>query len=242
MEARRPLLAVFLFAALLSGCAGTAPIGRANSTWGFGPGASLDLGGPASDAPGGTPDVPSVEPPSEASPQGYARTRAPSAPGGIYAEAFAVPAAFVAFQSEGPNVPDPKLDTGAGFGVGAGVSNGDQGVGLLYIGTFHDSDRLSGTTEMHSFLADFRARGLIWHQGDSNGYLHFTAGGGFTDIQTPGGVRDETEGIIQLRGLLELEFHHRFSLHLGGGGFLFGHPGDTVGYGSWLMAGGGLRF
>ena len=243
VDDRRVLWALSLLALLAAGCAGTAPLRTGGSTPGFGPVDGVTLAAADSAAVGGSPESDSGLSPVPAAPQSYARSGRSTAPGGIYTEAFWVPAAFVTLDTDGDlNAPNPKLETGQGFGVGAGVSNGDQGVGLLYIGTFHDNERTSGSTEMHSFLADFRARGLIWHEGDNDGYLHFTAGGGVTDIQTPTGFRNETEGIIQMRGLLELEFNHRFSFHLGGGGFLFGHPGETVGYGSWVMAGGGLRF
>ncbi len=159
-------------------------------------------------------------------------------------EAFWVPFLAIDVDTSDDTGSSQKPDIGAGSGVGAGVSIGDddQGIGVLWVRSANDELTTSTDVITNAVYADFHARGSFWQQGSNQAWARFDGGFGVATIDFDGPFEDQTTGAMQLRGTVQLEFSKRASIDVGLGGFLFGVPGNTVAFGTYMTVGGALRF
>lgn len=126
--------------------------------------------------------------------------------------------------------------TGVGASARAAIGNRDQSIGLLLQGVdFTDDDAFSDGSVEAAFV-DFDVR--VPTQDAS--WLQIVAGVGFGAARFDSGllgVDAETEGAAQLRVGLECVTHPAVAFGVGCGGVAYGHPGDTVAYGTFVQLG-----
>ena len=159
----------------------------------------------------------------------------------LHADAFWVPAIWIEPDLDDEPMPEPDLDTGSGLGLRLSMQGRNQGVGLLYVTTWHDKRATGTSAQTHSLYADFMARERIYG-GTPRTYLAFDGGLGLAWLDFDGPFDESVTGAIQLRGMLEMELGRSFGLQGGIAGFLWGYPGETVAYGSYIFLGAELIF
>lgn len=152
-----------------------------------------------------------------------------------------MPAAWFELESESTvqGGPTPGSADGWGYGVRAAFGNRDQSIGVLYQGFDLDADFAS--VELHSVYVDFDVRLPLQEGG---GKFALQAAGGLGAMWLDYGQRydDSNEGAAQLRVAFVFEPYPSFSTSLGVGGVWIGHPGNTEGYGTFLLLGAALTF
>ncbi len=151
----------------------------------------------------------------------------------LLAEAAVVPAAWMRIDVDDASAGSQVAD-GSGFGGRLAVGNRDQSIGLLYQGIDFSGDLGDGS--VHAALADFDVRVPVQEGG---GWLTLVVGGGFGLARFDSGLLGAdavTEGAAQLRILFEFTPLRGLALGLGGGGMVYGHPGETEAYGSFALA------
>lgn len=129
---------------------------------------------------------------------------------------------------------------GSGYGLRAAVGNREQSIGLLYHGLDLEAD--DGDLLVHQALLDFDVRLAL---AEGGGSFHVLAGAGIGGVWLDldrGREKPSVEGASQLRLGLGFAPSRWFAAHAGLGGLLYGHPGDTKAYGSFLMIGATLTF
>jgi len=136
---------------------------------------------------------------------------------------------------------DADLNTGHGYGVRAGLESdeGKFGIGLLYITSEHQERWLDSDVTTHSGYLDLYGRRYI----SDTIFLEadFAAGGAVFDFKE--NVYDDTGGgALLARGSLGWSATDNIDLHIGGGGFMWGWPGETVGKGGFFTTGVSVRF
>ncbi len=155
----------------------------------------------------------------------------------IVVEGSAIPAAWLKLDSddETPGAPDPGEADGFGFGGRVAVGNKDQSIGALYQGLELSGD--FGDVTSHALFADFDVRVPLR---DAGGVFSFLVGAGFGVARFDSGLAGtdpDTEGAAQLRFVLEYNALKSLSFDLGAGGVVYGHPGETEAYGTFVLAG-----
>lgn len=152
----------------------------------------------------------------------------------IVAEASAIPGAWMRI-----DVDDGSASTQEADGVGAGgrlaVGNRDQSVGVLYQGIDLSGD--TGDGSVHAAFADFDVRVPVQ---DTGGWFGLVVGAGFGAARFDSGILGAdvaTEGAAQLRVALEFTPSRSIAFGIGGGGVVYGHPGETEAYGSFALVG-----
>jgi len=170
-------------------------------------------------------------------PPGYARPRDDSGHYGQrwLVEGFLLPSAWLERDVDSPSrtAPDSVRFTGSGYGLRAATGNRDQSVGFCYQGFDVDSD--DDHLGIHALGLDVDVRTLL--QNDLPGfYLRAGAGLGGAFLDESGGWSG-TEAMAQLRLGLQFQPHESFALDGSIGGIVFGHPGETEVYGTFLTVG-----
>jgi hypothetical protein len=132
------------------------------------------------------------------------------------------------------------LDTGTGFGLRAGVGSEHQSIGLMYVASFHEEETSDSDASTQALYLDFAYHNDVG--GVRGATFEVGAGLGVAHLEFDREFDTETEGAFNLHGMLKFAVTDNFSVDAGLGGFVFGHFGDTVAYGTWLMVGASLAF
>jgi hypothetical protein len=154
----------------------------------------------------------------------------------VMLEANAIPAAWLTRDLDGTAV-EPDAEDAYGYGLRFGIGNRDQSIGVLAQGFHTDADVFDAATL--GLDTDVRTRldknGLEWF------FLRVgaTLGGAWLD---PVDDKSDMQLAAQLRLGIDVQPTERFLLHVGFGGLVFGHPGETEVYGTFVTVGGGLVF
>lgn len=157
-------------------------------------------------------------------------------------EAAWLPAAWFQLDSDDPLVPSNDLGSvdGDGYSARAAIGNRDQSIGVLYQG-FQLSNDLTDV-DVDSVYLDFDVR-IPLEDGGGNFDLVVGAGVGTAMLDVSGGNGGTIrEGAGQLRFLLSFHPTRTLSFEFGGGGLVYGHPGDTEAFGTFLQFGATLAF
>jgi len=158
-------------------------------------------------------------------------------------DAVALPVVWLQADQEHPATPGRRIDDqiGPGAGLRAAFGNGEQGIGLLYMGSLLEDDLDQGA-ELHMLYLDFDVS-LPLPDGPPGLALRAAAGIGAASLGFDDVLLDDvTTGAANLRIDFEYAMSSRAALLLGIGGFYLGYPGDTEGYGSFVELGGRLSF
>lgn len=153
----------------------------------------------------------------------------------VLVEANAIPAAWIQRDTDG-GAPKPDREDAAGFGARFGIGNRSQSIGVM-AQMFHGDESFDAAVV--GFDSDVRARldrdwprWMLVRAGAS-------VGGGYVDTAT-----EDSAGqlMAQLRFGVDFQPTERLLLQVGFGGIVFGHPGETEAYGTFVTVGGGLTF
>lgn len=138
---------------------------------------------------------------------------------------------------------DADLDTGSGWAarIGVGGDHRGQGLGLLYMTTRHREDLTRRHARTHSGYLEYLMR-TPHSRGPLDATFAAGIGVGGAAFDFDGGFDDTGGGAVMLRGEVGLRLFHQIDLTVGGGGFLWGYPGETIGYGGFFTVGGSVRF
>jgi hypothetical protein len=125
-----------------------------------------------------------------------------------------------------------ESEDGAGYAVRGAIGNRDQSIGMQYQGMRVDG----GALDAHTLGLDVDVRTPLE---DGTGVFFVRAGGGFGAGWLD--ARDDDElgstGQAQLRLGLDLQPTPAFALGVAFGGIVFGHPGETDAYGTFVTVG-----
>lgn len=132
---------------------------------------------------------------------------------------------------------DKEQAEGAGWAVRGAVGNRDQSIGTMVLGAHLEGERSQERLDVYAVFADFGAEvpladgptGFAVRVGCGFGLAHWDYA-----QATPG---DRTTGALNLRGGLQFAATPWLGFEVGGGGLVFGHPGDTLGYGTFFEVG-----
>jgi hypothetical protein len=158
-------------------------------------------------------------------------------------DAFFIPAFWITADEDHstPTGTDrADLDTGTGFGLRAGVGSEHQSIGLMFVTSFHEEETSDSDASTQALYLDFAYHDAI--VGVRGATFEVGAGLGVARLEFDREFDTSTEGAFNLHGMLKFAVTENFGLGAGLGGFLFGHFGDTVAYGTWLMVGASLAF
>jgi hypothetical protein len=179
-------------------------------------------------------------------PQGFGGSGYYTAGGGEWGERGVIdlqvmPIGWFEFKGESRQQPGLEAGTanGYGYGVRAAFGNRDQSVGVLYQGFDLDGDRTD--VAFHAVCLDFDVRAYLQERG-ARFFVQTGGGLGAVWIDYDPQFDDVSDGIAQLRLSLGIEPSPSFSASLGLGGVWFGHPGETEGYGTFLLLSASLNF
>ncbi len=142
---------------------------------------------------------------------------------------------------------DADLKAGSGWGGRIGIRSYESGsnsvvdIGLLYLTTQHDEKFTDSHVRTDAVYIE-----MLFVGTSNNGPVRFTGsagfgvgGAGFNFSQT----FDDTRALAgEVRTEIGAELWKHLELQLGGGGFLWGYPTETVGYGGFVTVSCGLRF
>lgn len=144
-------------------------------------------------------------------------------------------------ESDGGREFDADLDTGDGWGVRVNGGSDGGGLGLLYMTTSHEERESDSRVRTHSAYLEYLTR-LVESGGDGIGFHIGVAagvGGAAFDFNE---AFDDTGGAAGLARIEVGAGTNRLRLTLGGGGFIWGYPGETIGSGAFATIGLTLRF
>lgn len=163
----------------------------------------------------------------------------------VTGSAFWVPAMSVLTNSDhlGTDArPDgPDLHSGSGFGARLGFQDGYQGFGILYLHTRHEEGPTDARMHSHSVVLEYLGT-LGWHEEPPFIYGSMGAGVGGTVLDFNRHF-DDTGGVTaMIRGEVGFALARFLRLHVGGGGYLWGYPGTTLGTGAFVTLGATLAF
>lgn len=154
----------------------------------------------------------------------------------LLVEAVAIPGAWLTRDLDGV-ADNPDAVDAAGYGVRAGIGNRDQSIGVLAQAFHGDADALDAATlcldmDVRTALDRYGPRGFFARAGAG-------LGAGWLDVpgDDPGG-----EATAQLRLGIDFQPTRLVLVSASFGGIVFGHPGETEAYGTFLTIGGGLTF
>jgi hypothetical protein len=153
----------------------------------------------------------------------------------LLVEANAIPGAWIQRDTDG-GAPKPERDEARGFGARMGIGNRTQSVGVM-AQVYGGDDGFDAV--VFGFDSDVRGRldrdwprWLFVRAGASLGGGLYEAGGGTSDTQL----------MAQLRIGPEFQLTDRLALQASFGGIVFGHPGETEAYGTFVTIGGAVTF
>lgn len=153
----------------------------------------------------------------------------------LLVEANAIPGAWIQRDTDG-GAPKPERQQASGFGARFAIGNRTQSVGVM-AQVFGGDDAFDAVVV--GFDSDVRAR----LDRDWPHWLFLRAGaslgGGLYDI---GDGSSDTQMMAQLRIGPEFQITDRWALQASFGGIVFGHPGETEAYGTFVTIGGSLTF
>lgn len=152
-------------------------------------------------------------------------------------EAQGIPAAWLQRDSDG-GTPKPERDEARGYGLRAAIGNQDQSVALL-AQAFHGhsgSDLEAGTLGL-----DFDVRKQLDRDWPDWLFVRGGAGVGLGWLDL-GGAGASTEATGQLRLGIDFQVTRTLLLQCSFSGIVFGTPGETELYGTFVTIGGGLTF
>ena len=154
----------------------------------------------------------------------------------VLLEANAIPAAWLTRDLDGTSV-EPEAEDAYGYGLRFGIGNADQSIGVLAQGFHTDAEVFDAAT----LGLDTDVRTPLDKEGPQWFFLRAgaTLGSAWLDPV------DDDAGMqlaAQLRLGIDFQPAERFLLHVGFGGIVFGHPGETEVYGTFVTVGGGLVF
>lgn len=137
---------------------------------------------------------------------------------------------------------DADLNYGDGWGARVAVaSRSNTSVGVIYLTTEHTERMADRSARTHQVYAEIFQRLEI-----DNDYLYPTAGVGFGLGAAAFDFRERFDDTGAAAGMVRAEIGitiaRRLDLVVGGAGFLWGYPGETIGYGGFFTIGGTLRF
>jgi hypothetical protein len=135
---------------------------------------------------------------------------------------------------------DADLGSGSGWAVRTGFHEDGEGLGVLYMTTRH-SERSAGThARTHSAYLEYyhplvREEEMPLFVGLAGGVggAAFDFDSTFDDTGAAAGMARFEVGFAPTENL---------SIRVGGGGFLWGYPGETIGTGGFVLLGLGLDF
>ena len=159
------------------------------------------------------------------------------------ADVFWLPAVWLEVDEKNKLAQNTAADVAIGSGVGmrAAVGNKDQSIGLYYMGTFHDENTADASVRTDSIYLDFDA--VTPALPDTNALLvRAGAGVGVAFVSFDRAFDNASTLAFNLRLGLDYQPSPRVALGVGLGGFLWGTPGDTVAFGSFVLLGGTLTF
>ena len=135
---------------------------------------------------------------------------------------------------------EADIDTSCGWGVRIGLADIDNkwDVGILYLTSRHNEKSTDSNVDLHSAYLDFVRNVRL------NDNLYLTGGlSGGAAMFDFSETFDDTGGLAAMLRLgLGVAFSENFTLQVGGAYFLWGYPGETIGYGGLGLAGGMVRF
>ena len=150
-------------------------------------------------------------------------------------EATAAPVALLTRDFDG--LPDnSRSEDATGWGVRAGIGDLERSAGVLFQSFRSDGDLLDADV----VSLDFDVRTSL----ESEVPMLFMRAGasvGVAFLDTVG-IESDSELATQLRLGIDFQPSPRFLLDMSIGGIVFGTPGETEGYGSFLSVGGALVF
>lgn len=152
-------------------------------------------------------------------------------------EAQAIPAAWLQRDADG-GAAKRERDEARGFGLRAAIGNQDQSVGLLaqtFLG-HSGSDLEAGTLGL-----DFDVRKQLDRDWPDWLFVRGGAAVGLAWLDLGGGGAS-TEAAGQLRLGIDFQVTRRLLLQCSFSGIVFGTPGETEVYGTFVTIGGGLTF
>ncbi len=154
----------------------------------------------------------------------------------VLLEATAIPAAWLTRDRDGTAV-EPDAEDAYGYGLRFGLGNRDQSIGVLAQGFHTDTNAFDAAT----LGLDTDVRTPLDKEGPKWFFLRAgaTLGSAWLDP-----VADDASMQLaaQLRIGIDFQPVPQFLLHVGFGGLVFGHPGETEVYGTFVTVGGGLVF
>lgn len=155
----------------------------------------------------------------------------------VVAEASVMPAFWMRFDRDDDDPAARSLDTvGPGWTTRVGLGNVDQSIGLLYQGAFTEEEDGDAEVDVHALYLDFDAS--IPVEPDPELMLvRAAAGVGMVHLDSPDRTLDTTTGAVNLRLQLELRPTRVLAFMVGGGGFAFGRPGESVAFGTFVDLG-----
>lgn len=137
---------------------------------------------------------------------------------------------------------DDERAEGAGLTLRGAVGNRDQSIGVMVLGAQLEGEDSRDELDVYAVFADFGAE-VPLQDGPSGFAVRVGAGFGLAHWDyARAAFDDQTTGAANLRGGLQFAPTRWLGFELGGGGLLFGHPGDTLGYGSFVEFGVRLTF
>lgn len=136
-----------------------------------------------------------------------------------------------------------QLRTGGGWGGAFAIGGEHIGVGGLYMFSEHRDRRTGDVCQAHAGYLELTLEGALPQGGPLliSGGVGIGLGGAVLDFRE--NTYDDAGGIsFELRAWAGLRLLERVELTVGGGGFEWGVPGETIGYGGFATVGLTLRF
>lgn len=140
-------------------------------------------------------------------------------------------------EQNGNSTTRADLDTGTGLALRAGMGTEQQNIGLLYMGTWADEKTTGRGAETRSLLLDFLYRAPIPETGGAVWFSVDAGLGGAELLFDSDKFDDVVTGAALLHGDLEFRITRVFTVAAGLGGFIWGHPGQTDAYGTYVTLG-----
>lgn len=136
-----------------------------------------------------------------------------------------------------------KLRSSDGLGASFAIGNEHVGVGVLYLYSEHEERRTNDRCRAHAAYVELSFEGALPPGGPVLLSLGGSIGLGGAVMDFQKNVFDDTGGVsFMLRGWVGLRLLERVELTAGIGGFDWGVPGETIGYGGFATLGLTVRF
>ncbi|MFN0058749.1 MAG: hypothetical protein ACKVX7_09870 [Planctomycetota bacterium] len=167
--------------------------------------------------------------------------------GGVVVSTFWLPY-FKVSGDRDDEVPGPAgvfradLDAGYGWAARMGFGSSDANIGLLYLTSHHDERETGARARTHSVYVEFW-RGTdreVSADVDLFAGIGLGVGGALFDFSRT--FDDSGAAAVEGRVAGGLRVSEHFRLEVGGGLFLWGYPGETIGTGGFFTLGGSVVF